>query len=103
MSLVGLGSTDGRLKASNVKTNIAIVSHTIFSHIYCTNSNSMIYLIRQGVTFGGTGKETGDRHPKISEGVLIGAHATILGNITIGECVMIAAGSLVLQDVPPHR
>lgn len=58
--------------------------------------------LMQGVTFGGTGKETGDRHPKISEGVLIGAHATILGNITIGECVMIAAGSLVLQDVPPH-
>eukprot|EP00256_Glycine_max_P056453 XP_014623973.1 serine acetyltransferase 2 isoform X2 [Glycine max] len=58
--------------------------------------------LMQGVTFGGTGKETGDRHPKISEGVLIGAHATILGNITIGECVMIAAGSLVLQEVPPH-
>ncbi|KRH69683.1 hypothetical protein GLYMA_02G042000v4 [Glycine max] len=58
--------------------------------------------LMQGVTLGGTVKETGDRHPKISEGVLIGAHATILGNIRIGECVMIAAGSLVLQEVPPH-
>lgn len=52
---------------------------------------------------GGTGKDTGDRHPKVAEGVLIGAHATILGNLQVGECVMIAAGSLVLQDVPPHR
>lgn len=58
--------------------------------------------LMQGVTLGGTGKETGDRHPKVAEGVLIGAHATILGNIRIDECVMIAAGSLVLQDVPPH-
>ena len=52
----------------------------------------MIYLICQGVTLGGTVKETGDRHPKISEGVLIGAHATILGNITIGECAPIKIG-----------
>ncbi|KAK7379723.1 hypothetical protein VNO78_34413 [Psophocarpus tetragonolobus] len=58
--------------------------------------------LMQGVTLGGTRSEAGDRHPKISEGVLIGAHATILGNIRIGECVMIAAGSLVLQDVSPH-
>ncbi|KAK7263024.1 hypothetical protein RJT34_30608 [Clitoria ternatea] len=56
----------------------------------------------QGVTLGGTGNETGDRHPKVAEGVLIGAQATILGNIRIGDCVMIAAGSLVLRDVPPH-
>ena len=58
--------------------------------------------ILQGVTLGGTGKETGDRHPKIGEGVLIGAHATILGNITIGEGAMIAAGSLVLKPVAAH-
>ncbi|GAU29836.1 hypothetical protein TSUD_223820 [Trifolium subterraneum] len=55
-----------------------------------------------GVTLGGTGKEIGDRHPKIGEGVLIGAGSTILGNIKIGEGVMIAAGSLVLKDSPPH-
>ncbi|XP_027347925.1 serine acetyltransferase 2-like [Abrus precatorius] len=58
--------------------------------------------LMQGVTLGGTGKEIGNRHPKVAEGVLIGAHATILGNIVIGECVMIAAGSLVLKEVPPH-
>ncbi|XP_020217385.1 serine acetyltransferase 2 isoform X2 [Cajanus cajan] len=55
-----------------------------------------------GVTLGGTGKEIGDRHPKVGEGALIGASATILGNIRIGEGAMIAAGSLVLKDVPPH-
>ncbi|KAK9129247.1 hypothetical protein Sjap_009734 [Stephania japonica] len=58
--------------------------------------------LMQGVTLGGTGKETGDRHPKIGEGALIGASATILGNIRIGEGAMIAAGSLVLKDIPPH-
>ncbi|XP_002963187.2 serine acetyltransferase 2 [Selaginella moellendorffii] len=58
--------------------------------------------LMQGVTLGGSGKEAGDRHPKIEEGVLIGAGATILGNIRIGRCSMVAAGSLVLKDVPPH-
>ena len=48
----------------------------------------------------GTGKEVGDRHPKISDNVLIGAAATILGNITIGKGAMVAAGSLVLKAVP---
>ena len=57
----------------------------------------------QGVTLGGTGKETGDRHPKIQHGVLIGAGAKILGNITIGNCSRIAACSVVLHDVPPNR
>lgn len=52
---------------------------------------------------GGTGKEIGDRHPKIGQGALIGASATILGNIEIGEGAMVGAGSLVMKDVPPHR
>eukprot|EP00249_Psilotum_nudum_P018033 c26607_g1_i1 orf=109-1242(+) len=56
----------------------------------------------QGVTLGGTGKAAGDRHPKIGEGVLIGAGARILGNITVGRGAMVAAGSLVLKDVPAH-
>jgi serine O-acetyltransferase len=55
------------------------------------------------VTLGGTGKEDGDRHPKIGNGVLIGAGAKVLGNITIGQCSRIAAGSVVLQDVPPCK
>ena len=56
----------------------------------------------QGVTLGGTGKETGDRHPKISSNVMIGAGAKVLGNITVGRCSRIASGSVVLQDVPPE-
>ena len=55
------------------------------------------------VTLGGTGKEDGDRHPKIGNGVMIGAGAKVLGNITIGYCSRIAAGSVVLQDVPPCK
>eukprot|EP00195_Chlamydomonas_chlamydogama_P012263 CAMPEP_0202902354 /NCGR_PEP_ID=MMETSP1392-20130828/16805_1 /ASSEMBLY_ACC=CAM_ASM_000868 /TAXON_ID=225041 /ORGANISM="Chlamydomonas chlamydogama, Strain SAG 11-48b" /LENGTH=402 /DNA_ID=CAMNT_0049589103 /DNA_START=281 /DNA_END=1489 /DNA_ORIENTATION=+ len=56
----------------------------------------------QNVTLGGTGKEVGDRHPKLDNNVLVGASATILGNIKIGEGSQIAAGSLVLKAVPPH-
>ena len=52
------------------------------------------------VTLGGTGKEDGDRHPKIGNGVMIGAGAKVLGNIHVGYCSRIAAGSVVLQDVP---
>jgi serine O-acetyltransferase len=55
------------------------------------------------VTLGGTGKEDGDRHPKIGNGVLIGAGAKVLGNISIGHCSRIAAGSVVLEDVPPMK
>ena len=54
----------------------------------------------QDVTLGGTGKERGDRHPKIRQGVLIGAGAKILGNIEVGECARVAAGSVVLHSVP---
>ena len=52
------------------------------------------------VTLGGTGKEEEDRHPKIGDGVLIGAGAKVLGNITVGCCSRIAAGSVVLKDIP---
>lgn len=55
------------------------------------------------VTLGGTGKETGDRHPKVMCGVLIGAGAKILGNVTIGKGAKIGAGSVVLTDVPAHQ
>lgn len=56
----------------------------------------------QGVTLGGTGKESGIRHPKICEGVMVGAGAQVLGNIEIGRGAKIGAGSVVLTDVPPH-
>ncbi|MFP8780107.1 serine O-acetyltransferase [Hydrogenophaga sp. RWCD_12] len=58
--------------------------------------------ILQGVTLGGTGKEHGDRHPKVRSGVMIGAGAKILGNIEIGTMSKVAAGSVVLKPVPPH-
>jgi len=54
------------------------------------------------VTLGGTGKERGDRHPKIRSGVLLGAGAKILGNVEIGTGAKVGAGSVVLKDVPPH-
>ena len=53
--------------------------------------------ILQDVTLGGTGKQTGDRHPKVRHGVLIGAGAKILGNIEVGENSKVAAGSVVLK------
>jgi serine O-acetyltransferase len=58
--------------------------------------------ILQGVTLGGTGKADEDRHPKIGNGVLIGAGTIILGNIKVGDCARVGAGSVVVRDVPPH-
>ncbi len=58
--------------------------------------------ILQNVTLGGTGKETGDRHPKIRRGALISVGANVLGNIEVGENAKVAAGSVVLQNVEPH-
>ena len=58
--------------------------------------------ILQGVTLGGTGKEAGDRHPKIRRGVLIGAGAKVIGNIEVGEGAKVGAGSVVLKPVPAH-
>ena len=59
-------------------------------------------LIYQGVTLGGTGKEHGKRHPTVSNNVVIGAGAKVLGNIMIGANVRIGAGSVVVDNVPPH-
>lgn len=56
----------------------------------------------QGVTLGGTGKDTGKRHPTIGDNVMISAGAKVLGPITIGEGSKVGAGSVVLKDVPPH-
>lgn len=62
------------------------------------NDVSMLH----SVTLGGTGKETGDRHPKIRSGVLLGAGSKIIGNIEIGSGSKVGAGSVVLEDVPEH-
>lgn len=59
--------------------------------------------IMQSVTLGGTGKVSGDRHPKIRQGVLLGPGAKILGNIEVGEGAMVAASSVVLKDVAAHN
>ena len=59
-------------------------------------------LIYQQVTLGGTGKESGKRHPTLGNRVIVGAGAKVLGNITIGDNVRIGAGSVVIEDVPPH-
>ena len=58
--------------------------------------------ILQGVTLGGNGKERGDRHPKIGNGVLISVGAKVLGNLRVGDGARIGAGSVVLEDVPAH-
>lgn len=58
--------------------------------------------ILQSVTLGGTGNESGDRHPKIRQGVMVGSGAKILGNIEIGRGTKVGAGSVVLNDVPAH-
>jgi len=58
--------------------------------------------IMQGVTLGGTGKADQDRHPKIGNGVLLGAGAIVLGNIHVGDCARVAAGSVVVKEVPPR-
>ena len=63
------------------------------------NNVSMLH----SVTLGGTGKQDDDRHPKIGDGVLIGAGAKVLGNIKVGHCSRIAAGSVVLHEVPPCK
>lgn len=56
-----------------------------------------------GVTLGGTGTSSSARHPKVRHGVLIGAGAKILGDIEVGECARVAAGSVVMESVPPHK
>ena len=56
----------------------------------------------QGVTLGGTGKECGKRHPTLEDSVTVGAHAQILGSITIGEGSVVGAGAIVVDDIPPY-
>ena len=58
--------------------------------------------ILHGVTLGGSGKESDDRHPEVGDGVMLGANASVLGNIRIGEYSKVGAGSVVVADVPPH-
>ena len=59
-------------------------------------------VLYQGCTLGGTGKETGKRHPTVGEHCVISAGAKVLGNITIGDYAKVGAGAVVLRDIPPH-
>jgi serine O-acetyltransferase len=59
-------------------------------------------LLYQGVTLGGTGNEKGKRHPTLGNGVVVGAGAKVLGNIVLGDCVKVGAGSVVVKSVPPN-
>ena len=59
-------------------------------------------VIYQGVTLGGTGKQTGKRHPTIKKGAIISAGAKVLGGFTVGEYAKIGAGAVVLKEVPPY-
>ena len=80
----------------------ALYIHALTEHHAKTAVIENDVSILQSVTLGGTGKSGGDRHPKIREGVMIGAGAKILGNIEVGRGAKIGAGSVVLQPVPPH-
>ena len=99
----------------NISTHFAVDIHpaaTIGSGILIDHATGLVIgetavvedsvSIMQSVTLGGTGKESGDRHPKIRKGVLLGPGAKILGNIEIGEGAMVAASSVVLKSVPAH-
>ncbi|MGZ3216802.1 serine O-acetyltransferase [Paracoccus sp. T5] len=88
--------------AARIGTGVMIDhAHSIVIGETATVGNDVSML--HSVTLGGTGKEDGDRHPKIGNGVLIGAGAKVLGNIHIGHHSRIAAGSVVLQEVPPCK
>ncbi len=88
--------------AARIGTGVMIDhAHSIVIGETATVGNDVSML--HSVTLGGTGKEDGDRHPKIGDGVMIGAGAKVLGNIHIGHHSRVAAGSVVLHDVPPCK
>lgn len=88
--------------AARIGTGVMIDhAHSIVIGETATVGNDVSML--HSVTLGGTGKEDGDRHPKIGDGVMIGAGAKVLGNIYIGHHSRVAAGSVVLHDVPPCK
>lgn len=88
--------------AAQIGTGVMIDhAHSIVIGETATVGNDVSML--HSVTLGGTGKEDGDRHPKIGDGVMIGAGAKVLGNIRIGHHSRIAAGSVVLHEVPPCK
>ena len=99
------GNKSAEPKDTPDEPSTTLVPTTLSGHDIVIGETSVIednVSIMQGVTLGGTGKEAGDRHPKIRRGVLVGAGAKILGNIEIGHCSRVAACSVVLHDVPAN-
>ena len=98
-----------RLISQHAKARTGIEIHpgaTIGHGLFIDHGDGVVIgdnvTLYQGVTRGGTGKETGKRHPTIGSGVTIGAGAKVLGPITIGDGSKVGAGSIVLKDVPPN-
>lgn len=87
------GATIGRRFIIDHGMGIVIGETTIIG------DDCMLY---QGVTLGGTGKETGKRHPTLGNNVMVGVNAVVLGNITIGDNAKIGGGTVVVHDVPPN-
>ncbi len=100
-----LQSQSSRIFAVDIHPNAQIGDGIMFDHatglvIGETAEVGDYTSILHNVTLGGSGKESGNRHPKIGSNVMIGAGAKILGNIKVGSCARVAAGSVVLSDVP---
>ena len=74
----------------------------LFSLRYSLYAMHAIIQILHHVTLGGSGKKGVDRHPKIGDGVLLGAGASVLGNVKLGDGCQVGAGTLVITDLPPH-
>ncbi len=112
-----LGNNDRRMLAQHLQSRISEVfgvdihpAATIGQGVFIDHATGVVIgetavvgndvVILHGVTLGGTGKESGDRHPKVGNGVLIGAGAQLLGNIAIGDGAKVGAGSVVVKAVP---
>jgi len=78
-----------------------LIDQTILTHLFCVQVGNNCSILHH-VTLGGSGKKGVDRHPKVQDGVLLGAGATVLGNVVIGTGCQVGAGTLVISDLPPH-
>jgi acyl-[acyl carrier protein]--UDP-N-acetylglucosamine O-acyltransferase len=76
--------------------------HSDPTHVFVALFSCVILQILHHVTLGGSGKKGVDRHPKIGDGVLLGAGASVLGNVKLGDGCQVGAGTLVITDLPPH-
>ena len=89
----------GSYKFSFSTSQRTVIDGVVIGETAILGDNITLY---QGVTLGGTGKEQGKRHPTLEDNVMVGAGAKVLGSFTIGRNSKIAAGSVVLEEVPPY-